>query len=293
VANVLDPNEKVGPAGMGEARYVRADAPLTYVIYFENVPTATASVQEINITDLLDTSKLDLDTFQFGPAAFGATVAPLSGHASAGVDVDLRPAQDLIVRVTADLDKLTGEVTWHFVGLDPDTMLLTDDPEAGFLPPNTDGSGQGSVVFTVWPKAGLASGTQLSNAAEIVFELNPPIVTAPWSNTFDSDAPASAVQALPPAQSGTSFTVAWAGTDGGAGIRDYTVYVSRDSGAYEPWLVGTTLTSATFTAPSSGTYAFYSVARDAVGHIEPPPGSPDATTQVAVGYHLHLPFVLR
>jgi hypothetical protein len=291
VASVLDPNEKVGPEGVGADRFVRDDVPLTYVIYFENVPTATASVQEIFITDQLDASALDLETLAFGPVTFGDQQAALTGNSSAYADVDLRPEQDVIVRITADLNKNTGELAWHFIALDPGTGLLTEDPDAGFLPPNADGNGEGSVMFTVWPKTGLATGTQINNAAEIVFELNAPLMTETWSNTLDNDPPASTVQALPAVQPGSAFMVTWAGSDTGAGIRDFTIYVARDGGEFEPWLIDTPLTSAVFAAPAGGTYAFYSVARDAVGNLEAAPSGPDTTTRVPS--RVYLPLVVR
>ncbi|MFO7780409.1 MAG: hypothetical protein R6W94_02150, partial [Spirochaetia bacterium] len=61
------------------------------------------------------------------------------------------------------------------------------------------------------------------------------------------DAPASAVDALPSAQSESDFLVRWAGSDGeGAGVASYTVYASEDDGEFYPWLQDTELTEAMF-----------------------------------------------
>lgn len=50
-------------------------------------------------------------------------------------DIDLRPTQNLIVRVNAKIDTLTGIFEWQFTSLDPLTRQLTTDVDAGFLPP--------------------------------------------------------------------------------------------------------------------------------------------------------------
>ena len=99
----------------------------------------------------------------------------------------------------------------------PATGLPTDDPLAGFLPPNrTSPEGQGFVTFTVKPRAGVSSGEVVRNAASIVFDQNPAIVTAEWPNALDADVPASAVDALP-AVAPCSFLVSWSGADAGSG----------------------------------------------------------------------------
>ena len=93
--------------------------------------------------------------------------------------------------------------------------------------------------------------------------------------------PSSQVLSLPATQPSPSFQVRWSGTDGGAGVEDYTVYVKEDNGPATVWQANTTATSATFTGQPGKTYAFYSVARDQVGNREDPPATPDATTRVA------------
>ena len=55
-----DPNDKVGSDGSGESKYLSGEEPLRYVIFFENIETATAPAQEVIITDQLDTANMDL-----------------------------------------------------------------------------------------------------------------------------------------------------------------------------------------------------------------------------------------
>jgi hypothetical protein len=128
----------------------------------------------------------------------------------------------------------------------------------------------------------LGDGVEIRNNAEIVFDVNPPIITADWVNRIDKGAPSSQVSPLP-ATSSTTFTVNWSGSDAGSGITFYDVYTSRDNGAWEPWQIGTSNTSATFVAPEPGTYRFYSVARDGVG----------STTVGGGGRTLYLPIIRR
>jgi hypothetical protein len=265
----IDPNEKAGALGAGDAHFVADRAPFTYTVFFENLETATAAAQEVIVTDALDAERLDLETFTLGPITFAdVTLTPAPGVQSWSGGMDLRPEQNLIVGVDAALDLETGVATWRFRSLDPDTLELTDDPVAGFLAPNvTPPEGDGSVSFTVAPQAGLADGETVCNDASIVFDLNAPIETAPFCNTLDETPPASTVAALPPLSPVAPFLVAWSSTDAGAGVAGTTISISLDGGPYETWIeAGPELTSAEFTPEPGTLYRFYSVAVDAAGN---------------------------
>jgi hypothetical protein len=57
------------------------------------------------------------------------------------------------------------------------------------------------------------------------------------------------------------------------------IYVAEDNGPYQAWKLNTVSTSDTYVPhPGGHSYAFYSVARDLSGNIEPPPPGPDAQT---------------
>ncbi|MBI5149585.1 MAG: hypothetical protein HZA28_02275, partial [Candidatus Omnitrophica bacterium] len=278
-----DPNDKVGPQGSGQLRFVSGKEPLRYATFFENVETASAPAQEVIITDQLDPDKMDLSTFSLGPITFGdKLVIPPPGSKEYITEVDLRPGNDLIVRIEARLDMATGIATWQFLSLDPLTKRFTTDPLAGFLPPNINPpEGDGSVVFTVMPLEGLLTGTIISNKATIVFDVNDPMETPEWSNLLDNTQPQSAVNFLPSTQQLRNFEVSWAGTDEGAGIRDYTIFVSENDGPFTVWQEHTTSTSAIFTGEDGKTYTFYSVARDLVGNSEDAPLFGDTATTVS------------
>ncbi len=277
-----DPNDKSGAVGFGVERYYTGDVAVPYVVTFENIDTASLPAQDVVVTDQLDPNVFDLSTFSFNLIAFGdKQVMPLIGIKQFTTDVDLRPAKQAIVRVNGNFDVSTGLITWRFNTLDPATGMPPQDPQAGFLPPNkTSPEGQGTLLFTIKAKPGLATGTQVKNKARIVFDVNAPIDTPDWVNTIDTAKPTSSVQALP-ANVSYSFPLSWSGTDVGAGVQTFTIYVSEDGGPFVSYLLDTTKTSTVFTAlQANHTYRFYSIARDGAGNQEPAKTSAEAVTTI-------------
>jgi len=277
-----DPNDKIGSQGVGVGRWLSGDEPLRYSIFFENKPTATALAQDVVVTDQLDRVELDLPTLNLGPITFLDKIVipphniPLAVTGQFNTDVDLRPANNIIVRIDATLNQNTNVLTWRFTSIDPDTGQAPEDPRAGFLPPGAEGS----VFFTVMPKNGLSTGTPIRNKATIVFDVNPPLDTPEWFNTIDNTKPTSHVLPLAATQTSTSFNVQWAGADEGSGVRDFKVYVSDNGGPFTPWLTHTTSTQATFPGVTDHTYAFFSVARDLTNNVEDVKTVAEATTRV-------------
>lgn len=274
----LDPNDKAGAQGVGQMRHVSGnDNLLPYSVYFENQPTASAPAQSVRITDTL-TTNLDPTTVTLGPITFPNQVVtppliPLS-VAPFTTTVDLRPANNLLVKISASLNTTTSILTWTFQSLDPATNQPPADPLAGFLPPGAEGS----VFFTVMPKSTVTTGTVIQNTATVIFDVNAPISTPTWSNTIDSTRPISHVNQLAATQTTTSFMVSWAGSDAGAGVQDFTVYASDNGGSFTSWQTNTPATSATFTGTVGHTYRFYSIARDLVGNVEKAKSTAEATT---------------
>ena len=284
IVSSVDPNDKAGPTGVGSSRFVAGAAPLPYVITFENEATASAPAQVVSVTDQLDVSNLDLSTFALGPISFGKYIlSPVANQNHFIAEADLRPEQNLEVEIQANLNTTTGVATWTLTSVDPDTGQLTTDPLAGFLPPDvTPPQGIGSVVFTIAPKASVGTNTATCNQATIVFDTNAALSTPTWCNSFDNTPPVSSVTALPATETTTSFTVQWSGSDAGAGIASYTIYVSDTGGTYTPFQTNTSATSATFTGQFGHTYAFFSQAVDLVGNLEAIKSLPDTTTSVVM-----------
>lgn len=97
----------------------------------------------------------------------------------------------------------------------------------------------------------------------------------------DTESPTSSVAVLP-ATSEASFMVSWTGQDsqGGAGIREFDVFVSDNGGVFHSWLIDTTATSACYQGQRGHTYSFYSLAADNAGNHETKSPAAEATTTI-------------
>ncbi len=285
IKTAVDPNAKWGPTGSGQQQFTTSAKAFGYNIDFENLASAPVPAQQVVVTDQLDTINLDLSTFSLGPISFGSyTLIPPAGTKHFRGGLDLRPAQNIVAVVDAGLNTTTGLVTWRFNSIDPSTLQITSDPAAGFLPPNTTPpQGEGKILYSIRPTAGILSGTTVCNQASVVFDTNAPINTARWCNTTDDLPPSSRVQALPASEPTNTFLVQWSGSDAGSGIHDYTIYVSDNGGAYAAWLQDTSLTQSNFTGASGHTYSFFSIARDNAGNTEATKTVADTTTTVGSG----------
>ncbi len=293
-----DPNDIVGPAGVGDGNWIRPEEPLPYIIHFENDPdVATAPAQEVFITNQLDPdmdwTTLELVSMGFGP--FDIQLPP--GRQSFGTFIDWtnEDGSPLLVELEAHFDSNTGELSWSFRSLDPDTGLLPLDPLAGFLPVNDPDlhNGEGFVTYLIQQQENLPSGTEITNQANIVFDINDPIVTNVALNSIDADPPTSSVDPLPES-SPVQFTVSWSGADqNGSGVASYDVYVSEDGGSFTVWQQGITTTSAIYTGVDGHTYGFFSVATDLVGFVQATPGAAQATTNVVGTKSVFIPLLYK
>jgi PKD repeat protein len=277
----LDPNEKAGPSGYGLENYISSSRNFPYTIYFENKASASAPAHTIIITDILDKTKFNLSSFDFGNITVGDSIIQLTtGLKEFVLDKKLDKLK-VMARISGKLDTLTGKLEWKLRSLDPVTLADIEDPDIGLLPPNkTTPEGQGSVSFFVKLKTDPVHKSNVTNQASIVFDANPAIVTNKHLTTFDLAAPLSAVQSLSASTSARQFTVKWSGTDDGSGIENYNIYVKKDNGPYSIWLAGTKETSAVYKSPVDGTYQFSSMATDKTGNVETLSDNPDATTNV-------------
>jgi hypothetical protein len=118
------------------------------------------------------------------------------------------------------------------------------------------------------------------------------------ATTVDTAPPTTTVDPLPATIGVNSFTVTWQGTDnGGAGIQYYDVRYRFNGGDWILWQQQTTQTSALFTAPADGVYAFEARAVDNRGMVEPFT-EPDVRTAVDVAppfiqIDMWLPIILQ
>jgi hypothetical protein len=287
------PENKYGPNGydlpeiplIERIRSISPVQKLNYKIDFWNKETATAPAQDVYINDTLD-SDLNWTSFRFEEIGFLNWTVRLEPTQYFNVYVDLRPASNLIVTVKGTFNPSNGQINWLFKSLDPGTLQAPEDALAGFLPPITEnGTEIGWVCFSADKKEGLPSGTRLENQAFVNFDgvgpWNPAPKDAPFLNTVDSKAPTSSLSAK---TEGTNIELAWnSNDDAGSGVRDYSIYLSKDDGAFEVWLSHVTNNSVVFAGEFGHKYALYSVAEDNVGNIEEVPQRPDVTIALASG----------
>jgi RHS repeat-associated protein len=295
-----DPNAKTGPGGIGSGAHVDPIRVVPYRIDFENEPDATAPAQFVVVTDQLD-ANFDWDSFELTEIGFGDQLIVVPpGQQQFATRVPLtQNGEEFEVQIRVGIDLATGQIAARFMSIDPETDL-PPNVLTGFLPPeNGTGRGQGHISYVIRPKSSLVTGTEIRNVAIIVFDFGDTIATNQRDPhdpskgtdpdlealvTIDARPPSSRVLPLPAQTQGTRVRVSWAGQDddGGSGVAHYNIYVSDNGGDWTPWRTGVTETSGLFTGSLNHAYAFYSVARDWVGHEESPPAAADAvTTMVA------------
>ena len=298
--NAFDPNALYGPAGFGASNFVAdtGDSTFSYQVDYENAAAATAPAQEVTITDQLD-SNLDWSTFQLAGVGWGNffLTIPAGSQSYQTTQSMTYMGQTFNVEVQAGIHTSTGQVYATFQSIDPNTGLPPASPLIGFLPPE-DGTGRGDgyLRYSVSPKGGIATGTQIRNIADITFDSGTTLATNLVNDedpsqgtdptkealvTIDGVAPSSAVAALP-SVSGSDFPVSWSGNDdaSGSGIGSYTIYVSDNGGPFTPWLTNTSATGAFYSGVDGHSYGFYSTATDNAGNHESAHASADATTTV-------------
>jgi Secretion system C-terminal sorting domain/PKD domain len=279
----FDPNIKYGPGMGSEAHYFSSPSRvMPYSILFENDTTATLSAQIITILDTLDKSKFDMSSFGFTYINIAdSTISLTSAPKSFIQDIDLRRSTGNIARVTGSIDTVKGIIRWVFNTINPTTRQITTDPVAGILPPNrTKPQGEGSVGFIISKKQDLPDSTVIANKAHIIFDFNEPVITPTWKAISDDTPPISKVDALSSIQTDTSFSVSWSGRDNISGIKNYTIYVSKDNANYEVWKAATSIKSSIFKGERGSFYRFYSISIDSAGNIEKQKISSDASTKI-------------
>jgi len=294
----VDPNEKIGPTGGsggsgGGGLQLSANNAMRYEIHFENLPTATATVNTITITDDLD-SALNPGSVRLGAVRIGdVTLTQLQNRISFQGQIDLSATKGVYLNVLAGVNANQRQAFWIFETIDPATGERPSDPNRGILPPeDSSGRGRGFIAFEVSPSPGAGTGAPIRNGAKITFDSEPSIYTNTVINNVDMDLPTSTVIPIPSVTASGAIPLTWAGYDqaGGSALRDFTIYVfGRTSPLvlFDPALAVTapnlnqvTEQSGQFTGLPGRKYSFYSIARDNAGNLELPPPEPDAETLV-------------
>ncbi len=285
IAHAVDPNDILGPDGVGPNRWISVNDEMNYKIRFENDPefaNAPAQIVKINcpIDSNLNIFSLELGSFGFGD--FNFQVPPNSTFYQTQVDVS--DSLGVKVNFTAGLDVTKNEVFWIFESVDPITGL---PPSAllGFLPVNDTsttrfndtipGQGEGYVNFTIKPKLSAVTGDTIFEDASIVFDVNAPIVTPTIFNRIDADNPSSMMTPSMATVDTAAVTLNWTGSDVGSGNATYILYASENNGPFEIAKDSISGLTYTFEGTAGNSYDFFTIARDSVGNLEPLKTSPE------------------
>jgi hypothetical protein len=280
IVQSFDPNEKIGPTGIGDENYIAYQEEFSYSILFENKKDATAPAHTIVIKDTLDTDIFDLNSMVFESITIGEDeLEPLPGAKNYAGQLELTDL-GIVARVLSTIDVETGEVVWTFTSLDTATLAPVEDPFVGILPPNvTSPEGEGAVRFSIKLKVSPEHLLSIGNNANIFFDANAPIVTEDYINTFDLEAPSTMVDGISAVSSDTDIQLSWEGRDPESGIDRYELWISEDNGPDSLWLVlPSSATGTTFTGKNGSEYSFYTIGIDRVGNREEVPIGFDAST---------------
>lgn len=269
--NSFDPNDIYGYQATSGSKAVKKDLEeVYYTIEFENDPEfATTSAHEVTVTDTLDRSHFDLDSFRPTSLKIGNRHVELDGTPSTIKTVDMRPEVNAIAQMELNYNADKGIAKWKFISLDPMTMEPTDNPMSGFLPVNTDGNGIGEVSFQIGLLPALDDGELIENRAAIVFDQNEPIITPTWTNVVDTIAPTSTIAACE-ARNDSTVVLLFEASDNRSGVWKYDLYAQE--GTEAPWIkVAEDVESDQyeFKGFSGINYGFCVVATDSAGNVEP------------------------
>ncbi len=259
----------IGPTAYGSNQFLPVGQNLPYTVQFQSASAATSPVEEVRIVTQLDPG-LDPRTFRLGALEIGGlTVQIPGGRGTFQEDFDYTQTAGFILRVSAGMDLDTDTATWLLQAIDPTTGEVLQNATEGLLAPGASGF----ISYTVQPMKGLATGTQISASAQVLFNNAPPQETSTLTQAIDGTAPTTTLTATPLTAGSSNYQVTWNAQDDptGSGIKSVTVYVSVDGGDYTIWLDQTTATSAVYQGQSGHTYVFLALASDNAGNMEQPP----------------------
>lgn len=273
VISSLDPNEIIGPDGIGEKAWVSVNDRLPYTVTYENDRSATAPAKFVKVIAPID-PKMDPATFQLGSVGFNSqTFTVPAGLASHYQRLDCRDSLGLYVDMVAGYDQIKNQAFWEFQAIDPVTLLPPTNPLKGFLllqDSAVAASGHGFVNFSIKPVASAQTLDSLLAKADIIFDTNDTIPTNIEKNTIDALPPVSTIQDLPNTSISTEISIRYTGHDdpGGSGIRSYSVYVSDNNADPELYIANFSGGDTTFIGVAGHTYKFYLSAEDSTGNTE-------------------------
>ncbi len=294
-----DPNDILGPEGVGPGKYVSVNDKLNYKIRFENDPEhATAPAQKVVIRSPLS-PHLNMFSLRLGSFGFGNYIFNVPENTTFySTRLDVKDSLHVLVDVIAGLDVEKREAFWIFQSIDPATNL---EPAAnlGFLLINDSitHQGEGFVDFSIYPEKTSETGDTIEAFADIIFDINGSILTPKIFNTIDALAPSSEhLFVHQPEDSVFTYGPSLRDDYRGSGVKAYDLYLSDNDGqSYMLYLQNIPRDSAvTIKGDPRKLYCIYTVAKDSVGNKEFKVGSdrcfqPSMTPFIQFVNEEHLP----
>ncbi|MCI0535453.1 MAG: putative Ig domain-containing protein, partial [Verrucomicrobiales bacterium] len=260
-----------GPSGFGESNFVPTGLNLPFTVRFEQIADATDAVNEIRILQQLDTD-LDPRSFRLSDIHLGNLQLALPDRASFTGEFDFSETLGYVVQITAGVDVESRLATWLIRAIDPDTGLTlrgrnlqTNQPQGLLLP-----GGSGVVGYTIEASDAAVTGATISSTARVIYNADAPLDSNTHEAVLDALAPTTVVDVR---QAGATYTVNWTATDDslGSGVKEYTVYVSRDGGPFILHVRRTTDTGLVYEGVEDSVTTFLVRAQDNAGNVEPGP----------------------
>jgi hypothetical protein len=270
-----DPNDIIGPVGIGPEKWISVNDVLSYTIRFENDPSfATAPAQNVVIRSPID-PHLNIYSLRLGGFGFGDFTFDVPSNSTYYTGrLDVQDSLNVMVDVIAGIDVVKREAFWIFESKDPATG---NEPAAhlGFLLINDSIThrGEGYVTFTIAPDAASSTGDTIYAGASIVFDTEEELLTPVIFNTIDAVPPLSTYRHSDVmADSAYAYRVSVVDDYGlgGSGVKNYDLYLSYDN--------GNTFTKYVSQVPADSVvlikgdpekkYCAYTIARDQTGNEE-------------------------
>ncbi|HOZ51081.1 MAG TPA: thrombospondin type 3 repeat-containing protein, partial [Chitinophagaceae bacterium] len=271
----IDPNEIVGPEGVGDTtkRWVSAFKTYPYSIHFENDSLlATAAAKRVYITQDIHPNTDPL-SFRLGNIYFQNQSFELPENLSnyTGI-IDLNDSLGYDVEVTAGLDIGNNKIFWVLQAVDPITGLPPNTIQGGFLPINDSlGNGKGYVSYTIKAKTFTQTLDTIAAQASIIFDFNEAIPTNVWRNTIDAGNPISSIDSLPIFIWADELEFSHTSFDdvNGSGVHHIDLYVQINQGEFNYYGANSPNEPFNFKGLEGNNYGFYSIAVDSTGNREP------------------------
>ncbi len=260
----FDPNEKEAIAN----KYIQSGQRLPYVIHYENIGTADA--QDIVVTDTLN-PEYNISTVEI---FVNNTFMPITD------------GQSIILfeqNKTKTINQTVGNQTFEFniSYFENHTVSLINNRlrwELSHI--HLDPNMTDKVFMAVKPNEGLTNGTAVRNTAQIVFDINPPLLTNTTINIIDDVRPTCIITPLPSETFQRDVVLRWTGQDTTGEIESYTIFMNENNGPFVSIINSTEATTATVTTKGTESYSFMCLALDTAGNSELQ--SPNAETSTYV-----------